>query len=174
MVETYAREHTVPQARVRRLISSLALIGALQRITDERDDPRFLVKGGVAMELRLGVEARSTQDFDVVFRGAPADLCDALDEAFVEPCSGFELTRHGESTYIGQTSTQRQTIKLTFNGRAWQTLTMEIARPEGSKGGDPEIVPAAPHAGGRAWMLRRHGHRSCHALRGCDPKRLRP
>lgn len=143
MVETYAREHTVPQARVRRLISSLALIGPLQRITDERDDPRFLVKGGVAMELRLGVEARSTQDFDVVFRGAPADLCDALDEAFVEPYSGFELTRHGESTYIGQTSTQRQTIKLTFNGRAWQTLTMEIARPEGSKGGDPEIVPAA-------------------------------
>ena len=80
MVEAYAREHTIPQARVRRLISLLALIGALQRITDERDDSRFLVKGGVAMELRLGLEARSTQDFDVVFRGAVADLRDLIDD----------------------------------------------------------------------------------------------
>lgn len=58
MVDAYAREHTLPQARVRRLISSLALIGALQRITDEHKDPRFLIKGGVAMELRLGMQAR--------------------------------------------------------------------------------------------------------------------
>jgi hypothetical protein len=95
------------------------------------------------MELRLGSQARATQDVDVVFRGAPADLLDALDEAFMEPYSGFELSREGESTYIGPTSTRRQAIKIAFHGRAWQTLTLEIARPEGRGGGDPEIVTAA-------------------------------
>jgi hypothetical protein len=39
------------------------LIGALDRVRDD-DEPRFLVKGGVSMELRLGLDARSTQDVD--------------------------------------------------------------------------------------------------------------
>jgi hypothetical protein len=143
LVEAYARENDVPQARVRNLISSLALIGALQRVQDRGAGPRFLIKGGVAMELRLGTQARPTNDFDVVFRRQLPELPDALDEAFTEPYAGFEFSRSGEPEYIRDTSTQRQVIKIAFHGRGWQTLTVEVARPEGSRGGDPELVLAA-------------------------------
>ena len=39
----------------------MTLIGALDRVRAD-DGPRFLVKGGVSIELRLGVQARSVQD----------------------------------------------------------------------------------------------------------------
>lgn len=143
LVAAYARDNDVPQARVRHLISSLALIGALQRVEDASSGPRFLIKGGVAMELRLGIQARATNDFDVVFRGPLSELLDTLDEAFAEPYGGFEFSRYGELDEIRDTSTQRQVVKIAFNGRGWQTLTIEAARPEGSGGGDPEIVLSA-------------------------------
>lgn len=143
LVHAYARDNDVPQAHVRHLISSLTLIGALQRVQEVDAGPGFLIKGGVAMELRLGVQARPTNDLDVVFRGSPPGLPDTLDEAFAEPYAGFEFARAGEPEEIRETSTQRQNVKLTFHGRGWQTLTIEIARPEGSSGGEPEVVPAA-------------------------------
>ena len=143
LVNAYARDTDIPQARLRHRISSLALIGALQRVQDPKAGPRFLVKGGVAMELRLGMGARATNDFDVVFRGPMQGLLESLDEAFAEPYAGFQFRRSGEPTYIGETSTQRQVIKISFHGRGWQTLTVEVARPEGTRGGDPEVVLAA-------------------------------
>jgi hypothetical protein len=95
------------------------------------------------MELRLGLATRATKDFDVVFRGGSEALLAALDEAFKEPYSGFTFRRSGEPQEIRETRTLRQDIKITFAGRGWQTLTMEIARPEGKGGGDPEVVTAA-------------------------------
>jgi hypothetical protein len=47
LVNAYARDADIPQARLRHRISSLALIGALQRVQDPKAGPRFLVKGGV-------------------------------------------------------------------------------------------------------------------------------
>lgn len=143
LVDAYARDTDIPQARLRHRISSLALIGALQRVKDPNAGPRFLIKGGVAMELRLGLGARATNDFDVVFRGPIQSLLKSLDEAFAEPYAGFQFRRSGEPEYIGETSTQRQEIKISFYGRGWQTLTVEAARPEGTRGGDPEVVIAA-------------------------------
>jgi hypothetical protein len=143
MVNAYARDTDIPQARLRQRISSLVLIGALQRVQDPKAGPRFLIKGGVAMELRLGMGARATDDFDVVFRGPMTELLKSLDEAFAEPYAGFQFKRSGEPEYIGETSTQRQVIKISFHGRGWQTLTVEAATPEGTHGGDPELMLAA-------------------------------
>jgi hypothetical protein len=143
LVDAYARDTDIPQARLRHHISSLALIGALQRVEDPDAGPRFLIKGGVAMELRLGMGARATNDFDVVFRGPMPGLLESLDEAFAEPYAGFQFRRSGQPEYIGETSTQRQVIKISFHGRGWQTLTVEAAKPEGTRGGDPELVLAA-------------------------------
>lgn len=80
----------------------MTLIGALDRVRAD-EQSRFLVKGGVSMELRLGLGARSTQDLDIVFRGRTAELLDALEEAFEHPYSGF-ATPHG----LPYTGTQPQ------------------------------------------------------------------
>lgn len=49
----------------------------LEHSLDGEGKPLFAVKGGVSMELRLGLRARTTKDFDAVFRGAFED-CLAL------------------------------------------------------------------------------------------------
>jgi hypothetical protein len=53
-VIAYARETGVDVARVRRGISFMAIAGALRQTPrDSGDAPTFVLKGGVALELRL-------------------------------------------------------------------------------------------------------------------------
>jgi hypothetical protein len=56
--------------RVRRWVSVMVLLGALDRVGEE-EMPRFLLKGGIAIELRFGTDARATKDVDLVFFGDP-------------------------------------------------------------------------------------------------------
>jgi hypothetical protein len=117
----------------------MTLIGALDRVRDG-EEARFLVKGGVSMELRLGLGARSTQDLDVVFRGMTVELLDALEEAFEHPYSGFEFRRKGEAQEIRDTGSKRLALAVSFQQRGWQTLTIEIGRPEAE---ESDLVPSA-------------------------------
>jgi hypothetical protein len=57
------------QQRARRQLGYVALTATLMRhARDERDEPLFLVKGGVAIELLLGLRARATKDLDATAR----------------------------------------------------------------------------------------------------------
>jgi hypothetical protein len=67
LVNQYGRSRGIAVARVRRRLSVVTLIGALDRVRAD-DGPRFLVKGGTSMEIRLGLAARATKDVDVIFR----------------------------------------------------------------------------------------------------------
>ena len=135
----YSRTHGIAPDRTRRWISMMTLIGALEKVQAD-EQPRFLIKGGVSMELRLGLGARSTKDIDIVFRGRTTDLLDALDGAFEHPYSGFEFRRKGEPQHIRDTGSIRLALQVSFQQRGWQTLTVEIARPEAD---ESEIVPSA-------------------------------
>jgi Nucleotidyl transferase AbiEii toxin, Type IV TA system len=135
----YSKAHGVAPDRVRRWISTMTLIGALDRVRAD-EQPRFLIKGGVSMELRLGLGARSTQDVDFVFRGRTTELLDALDEAFEYPYSGFEFRRKGDPEDIRDTGSKRVALQVSFQQRGWQTLTAEIGRPEAD---ESDLVPSA-------------------------------
>jgi hypothetical protein len=66
-VAAYARESGVDGARVRRLISFMAIAGVLkQAATGDGEAPAFVVKDGVALELRLRDRARATKDLDLI------------------------------------------------------------------------------------------------------------
>ncbi len=53
------------QQRARRQLGYVALAATLLRYArDEHDEPLFLIKGGVAVELLLGLQARATKDLD--------------------------------------------------------------------------------------------------------------
>lgn len=56
----------------------MSFSGALDSVRAD-DGPRFLIKGGASMELRLGLGARTTKDVDIVFRGAPNEMLGALE-----------------------------------------------------------------------------------------------
>lgn len=139
LVDAYGRAHGIAVERTRRWLSVMAFVGALDLVRLD-DGPRFLIKGGVSMELRLGLRARATKDVDVVFRGHPAELLDAFDEAFAYPYSGFAFRRKGEVEEIRETGTRRLRVQVSFGGRAWQTLQVEVARPEAD---ELELVPVA-------------------------------
>lgn len=91
LVAHYGKLSGIAPARVRRWLSVMVLLGALDRVREA--DPVFLLKGGVAMELRLLGRARATKDVDLVFFGDPADLGEDLDRALAEPYSGFDFQR---------------------------------------------------------------------------------
>jgi hypothetical protein len=62
--QAYARELGVAEGRVRALVAYMIMACALERAT-RADGPRFIVKGGVALELRLRDRARATMDIDI-------------------------------------------------------------------------------------------------------------
>jgi len=92
------------------------------------------------MEFRLGAGARTTKDVDVVFRGDPEEMLDALEEAFEKPYGGFSFRRKGPIEDIRDTGSRRLAIQVEFAGSSWQTLQLEVARPEAA---EIELVPLA-------------------------------
>jgi hypothetical protein len=62
----------------------MIMAGAIERAAGA-EGPRFIIKGGVALELRLRDQARATKDIDIVLRDAKADLSDALERAVGNP-----------------------------------------------------------------------------------------
>jgi hypothetical protein len=139
LIGVHSRESGVATDRVRRWVSTMALLGALDRAAPDHASPRFLLKGGVAIELRVRTGARATKDVDVVFSGEPGELLDALDAAFAEPYCDFAF-RRGAPAEHGPHAT-RFDVRLTYQTRAWATVRLEISGPE--QGADePEYVEA--------------------------------
>lgn len=134
-----------PVLRVQRQVSFMVIAGALERATDEDGQPLFAAKGGVAMELRLGVKkARATQDFDATFRAAQEDLLERLDEALREPYLDFTFTRL-EATIVNEELGFIQVrVKIDYRGRSWQSVTLELMPEEGSSARELDDVPAFP------------------------------
>lgn len=140
LVVHYAKLTGTAPARVRRWLSVMVLLGALDRVREA--DPVFLLKGGVAMEMRLRGRARATKDVDLVFVGDPQDLGDDLDHALADPYSEFSFQRR-EIDAAGGGRFQRLEVKLIYRGRSWSTLRLEVAAPD-SQAVDGEPVPAIP------------------------------
>jgi len=140
LVVHYAKLTGTAPARVRRWLLVMVLLGALDRVREA--DPVFLLKGGVAMEMRLRGRARATKDVDLVFFGDPQDLGDDLDLALTDPYSEFSFQRQ-EIDAAGGGRFQRLEVKLLYRGRSWSTLRLEVAAPD-SQAVDSEPVPAIP------------------------------
>ena len=140
LVAHYGKLTGVAPGRVRRWLSVMVLLGALDRVRES--DPVFLLKGGVAIELRLRSQARATKDVDFVFFGDPEALADDLDRAFAEPYSEFSFRREAIEEG-GDGLFRRLDVKLFFRGRSWTTLKLEVAAPD-DKAADGELVPAIP------------------------------
>lgn len=139
LVNSYARDRGLATDRAMRWLSVVSLTGVLEAF-ESADGPRFLIKGGTSMELRLGIGARATKDVDIVFRGDPEVMVETLEDAFEHPYGGFSFRRKGEVEAIRDTGSRRLAVQVEFGGRPWQTLLVEVARPEAD---EPELVPVA-------------------------------
>lgn len=129
LITRHSTEAGVAADRVRRWVSTVVLLGALDRQRTAGDpEPRFLLKGGVAIELRIRAGARATKDVDVLFQGSPDALLDALDDAFATPYANFAFLRGAAASHGPRA--QRFDVRLTYRSRAWSTVRLEVSGPE--------------------------------------------
>lgn len=140
-VGAYARETEIAPKRLNRWIQFMVLLAALEPLRDEKDKPLFVLKGGVAMELRLGLEARTTKDLDTVFRESMDEMLARLDEALRAGYGDFTFERT-EAERVGETNSQRLKVMLSYRGRRWGTVQLEIAPAEGKSLEDVDSVEA--------------------------------
>ncbi len=138
-----ARAEGIAPGRVQRWISFMVVAAMLDRVRDENADPVFVLKGGAAMELRLGLRARATKDFDAAYREAMGGMLDGLDATLRHGHGGFTATR-SEPTAIAETNAVRLDIKLSYRGRSWATVQLEVAAAEGAAGREIERIPGKP------------------------------
>jgi Nucleotidyl transferase AbiEii toxin, Type IV TA system len=138
--QAYAREVGVAEGRVRAWVAYMIMAGALERATGSVG-PRFIVKGGVALELRLRDRARATKDIDVVLRDAKADLADTLERAVTgDAYQGFSFRRKGEPLLLDNGAVNME-VAVTYRGQPWTSISVDVARAEAGES-DVEWVDA--------------------------------
>lgn len=141
-VLAYAREAGIPVGRVRQAISFMVLAGALRRVVEgEASMPKFAVKGGVALELRLREKARATTDLDLVLDHAEGDLVVLLQEALADPYESFEF-RVKNDPFEMPNRALRLEVVLTYRRGDWGTVQVDLSHSEGVT--EVDLVPALP------------------------------
>jgi len=90
LVRAFAAEQEIPEARARLWVAYLMLGGVLLRANRDREVPTYVIKGGVALELRLRERARATKDIDLSVGVAAPDLVAHFEETLAEPYEGQE------------------------------------------------------------------------------------
>jgi hypothetical protein len=138
-----ADEEGIAATRLRRGLSFMVLSAVLARFTDEEGYPLFLLKGGVAMELRVGARARASKDFDTAFRDDMSRLEDLLAAASVHEHGIFRLTA-GAASAIGPTGAVRIPIRIALAHYDWGTVDLEVSPAEGGSRSSSGIEYAAP------------------------------
>lgn len=119
----------------------MVLAAMLATVRDSDDRPLFLLKGGVTMELRLDLRARATQDLDAAVRAHSTEMLDRFRDALDAGHDDFAATT-ADVHRVGDTGAMRATVKLSYRGRSWGTVPVEMAPIEGGAGEDIERVPA--------------------------------
>lgn len=142
-VLAYANAEGVAVGRVRHWLSFMLLSGALDRAAQQPGGPRFILKGGVALELRLPGRARATDDLDIVVVCDEDDLVAALDTALsgvsdtgsgttpAEPYLGCTFTRRPDIHPLGDKGA-RVWVQIAYRSQRWATVQIDLARPDAS------------------------------------------
>jgi hypothetical protein len=126
--------------RARRQIGYMAVIAALTaRARDDDGGPIFAIRGGVAIELLIGLQARATKDLDAAARTVADDIEPRLRDALAEGWDGFTF-RLASWEPIHETGAHRGDIKLAYKGRPFSTVQFEAAPAEGSAGQELRFI----------------------------------
>jgi hypothetical protein len=143
LVNAQADKTGVPPVRVQGWLNAMVVAALLDRVRDQDDEPIFLLKGGVAMELRLKLRARATKDYDAAFRARADEVLDLLDTALQGTYNNFTVTRDAPED-IKNTGAMRLRLRLAYKGREWGSVRLELAPVEGQMGTELDRVESAP------------------------------
>lgn len=141
-IHEWAEAEGETAGRLRRRIGVVALAAMLEGSTTEDGAPRFLFKGGTALELRFTRQARVSKDVDLAFRGPFEQAIDQLREAVRNEWGPFSArVKDSEPLTIPWAEVEglRVAIVLFYAGRPYNTLSVELVT---SVVGDVDLVTA--------------------------------
>ncbi|MBK5222948.1 MAG: nucleotidyl transferase AbiEii/AbiGii toxin family protein [Acidimicrobiia bacterium] len=98
------QRHATEISQLPQRVMHLVRVGVVCAMLDETRHPDgghlFVVKGGTAMQLRLGIRARATTDLDIVFAGRVEEWLTRFDAATMDRSwNGFTVTRKAPPTH---------------------------------------------------------------------------
>jgi len=125
-VDADARLKGIPEKRARDWVSFMAIAGRLEEVGSSNDKSTFVVKGDVAIELRLRQKARATRDIDLVVASHRQERVEALRSALDGSHLGFAFRVRGE-THLMPNDTTRVEVPVEFGGRAWGTVPVDLS-----------------------------------------------
>ena len=139
-VLAYARTNNLAEGRVRAWISYMITAGTLERASTS-EQQCFVIKGGVALELRLRDRARATKDLDVALHNPDADLATSLERALTNGIyQGFSFRKKREPLVLDNGVVNME-FAVTYRGGAWSSISIDVARKESGEN-EIEWLPA--------------------------------
>ena len=123
-VEEAAIRDGVTARRMRRWIGAIALVETLNVARAQGILPKFIVKGGFALEFRFRAEARASRDIDIVLPLKRDELMDAAVEALRLEWSGFSFRIKG--TPIQAERSFRFEVNAFYQNKEWSTFDVEL------------------------------------------------
>ncbi|MDP9800683.1 hypothetical protein J2S49_000759 [Arcanobacterium wilhelmae] len=125
------------------LVASSIVATILGEVVDDAGVPIFLVKGGTALQYRLGGSGRTTRDFDGLVRGDFADFFARLDGVIAHGWPPFDVERTDvEEIEVPSrlVNPRRFDMVLKLRGVRWRRVQIEIGSDEAGAGEVPELV----------------------------------
>lgn len=121
----------------------MVLAAAFDRARNGDEGRIFAVKGGVTIELRLGLRARSSQDFDVSYDVPLDELLAGVDAVLAEPIGDFRFERLTEEPYVNEEhGFMSMELRIYYREKPFRKIKLELMRAEGRSSEAVELVPA--------------------------------
>lgn len=125
-------------------------------------DPRWVLKGGFSLELRLGLAARTTKDLDLMLsdaRGMDAlDLQDLLDEALDvdlgDDCSFVVRSPRQVRAEDEAPSTWRVVVEVLVARSAFETVSVDVVTQAAEPAAGLDSLTVHPLLGGETFTVR--------------------
>jgi len=137
----YGQQNGSNPGRVARTIAFTAL-GQVLQYSAAGTSEQFIVKGGVAIELRMKGRPRTTQDIDAIFLGDFDEWLLRLDLLLRQQVEGFSFERKGGPRPLGPTGAYRVMIQVFYNSKIFRTVPLEVSGVEAEDFLLPEALEA--------------------------------
>lgn len=131
-VYDFASEHDLVEKRVRDWISYMIFASKLEEASAVEERASFIIKGGVALEMRLRDRARATEDLDLIVDDTDTDArVTALQEALSGDYQDFTFRVKDAPHPAGMgNGFTRLEVALEYRGRGWGTIQVDVSPSE--------------------------------------------
>jgi Nucleotidyl transferase AbiEii toxin, Type IV TA system len=142
------QRHAAEIGHLPQRVMHLVRVGVVCAMLDDVRHPDgghlFIVKGGTAMQLRLGIPARATTDLHIVFAGHVDQWLDRFDAATGDRAwNGFTVARKTAPTQIEVTAAGyrpwRVPLQIRYEGREFGSISLEVA-VDGTAGAHTDLI----------------------------------